>query len=190
MGQYIIQDDIEYDVFNLPENFVIKGDLDLSNMNLIKLPKALSTVHVLGNFYCNNNRLKTLDNSPATVGRGYFADHNDLETPEGCTPIIPMVFSVHANRLLTLQGGPIRAGGYICHSNLLTSLAGISQNEMVCFDCRDNRLTGLDNAPFMVNTYKYTGNKIPRAQIQRYVNLVAAYHDAVQRGIVKSKYVK
>lgn len=189
MSWCIIQDDTEYDVFDLPENFVVNGDLDLSNMNLTKLPD-LHTVHVRGNFYCDNNRLSSLDNSPATVGRSFFADHNNLTTLRGCTPVIPMLFSVYTNMLQTLEYSPISVGGYICHSNLLSSVVGMPQNEMVCFDCRNNRLADFDGAPFMVRTVKYSGNRIPQKKIAEYMKLVAAYQDIVQRGVLKSRYPK
>ena len=189
MPRYIIQNDVQYDVFDLPPHFVVYGDLNLSDMGLTQLPD-LHTVHVLGNFYCDHNMLTTLDNSPATVERGFFADHNMLTSLHGCTPKIPMLFSVHHNLLQTLEYGPTNTGGYICSDNLLKSLRGISQNEMVCFDCRNNRLRNLEFAPFMVQTTKYSGNKISTKRITEYLNLVAEYQDTVQRGVLKSKYSK
>lgn len=189
MPRYIIQNDVQYDVFDLMPHFVVYGDLDLSNMGLTQLPD-LHTVHVLGNFYCDHNMLTTLDNSPATVERGFFADNNRLTSLHGCTPKIPMLFSVHHNLLQTLEDGPTYTGGYICSDNLLKSLCGIAQNEMICFDCRNNRLHNLEYAPFMVQTTKYSGNKISTRKITEYLNRVAEYTDQVQRGIIKSKYSK
>lgn len=189
MPRYIIQSGVQYDVFDLMPHFVVYGDLDLSNMGLTQLPD-LHTIHVLGNFYCDHNMLTTLDNSPATVERGFFADNNRLTSLHGCTPKIPMLFSVHHNLLQTLEDGPTYTGGYICSDNLLKSLCGIAQNEMICFDCRNNRLRTLESAPVMVQTTKYTGNKIPMRKIVEYLNLVAEYQDKVQRGALKSKYSK
>ena len=131
-----------------------------------------------------------LNNSPATIERSFFADNNKLITLNGCTPKIPMLFSVHNNLLQTLEEGPIYTGGYICHDNLLKSLRGIPQNEMLCFDCRNNRLNNLEYAPFMAQTTKYSGNKIPIRKIVEYLKLVSEHTGQVQRSVLQSKYSK
>ena len=55
----IKQDGEYYDIWNLPEGFVVKGDLNLSRMNLTELPD-LSHVIVKGDFECCGNQLESL----------------------------------------------------------------------------------------------------------------------------------
>ena len=74
-----------------------KGDLSLSNMNLIELPATLKNVTVGRNFFCSNNKLTSLNNSPKTVG-GYFGCGN--------------------NKLTSLVGAPTSVGGaFNCGNN-------------------------------------------------------------------------
>ncbi|MBQ9271561.1 MAG: hypothetical protein IJ218_04795 [Alphaproteobacteria bacterium] len=61
------QDGKLYDLYDLPEGFVIKGDLNLSDKGLTKLPD-LSKVIVEGSFLCQNNQLTSLQGAPQEVG--------------------------------------------------------------------------------------------------------------------------
>lgn len=100
------QDDKLYDLYDLPEDFVIKGNLDLSKMSLTKLPD-LSKVTVEGDFLCNRNKLTTLEGAPKKVGGN---------------------FSCASNQLTSLQGAPQEVGGnFDCFDNLLGTLYGISK---------------------------------------------------------------
>jgi hypothetical protein len=74
-----------------------KGNLELSNMNLIELPAILKDITVSGHFICSNNKLTSLNNSPKTVG-GYFGCGN--------------------NNLTSLVGAPTSVGGaFNCGNN-------------------------------------------------------------------------
>ena len=74
-----------------------KGNLELSNMNLIELPAILKDITVSGHFICSNNKLTSLNNSPKTVG-GYFSCSN--------------------NNLTSLIGAPTYVGGsFSCGNN-------------------------------------------------------------------------
>ena len=74
-----------------------KGNLELSNMNLIELPAILKDITVSGHFICSNNKLTSLNNSPKTVG-GYFSCSN--------------------NNLTSLVGAPTSVGGaFNCGNN-------------------------------------------------------------------------
>ncbi len=185
MPRYFIQDDVQYDVLNLPSGFIVNSDLVLSCMGLSELPD-LTTVEVRGNLYLDHNNLTSLIGAPAKIGRSLFADHNRLKTLQGCPQIVPMLFSVDYNNLETLEHGPIRTKGYNCRNNFLQTLHHIAQNQMICLDCRNNRLTSLKYAPFMVNTAKYSGNKIPIKSALEYETLLALYHDVLERGLIKT----
>ena len=65
-----------YDVFNLPENFVMNGLLDLHGMNLTELPD-MHTVKIRSGFYCCSNELRNLKGAPHTI----FGDANFSDNP-------------------------------------------------------------------------------------------------------------
>ena len=74
-----------------------KESLELSNMNLIELPAILKNVTVGRNFYCNFNKLTSLQGAPKTVGGDFVCDFN---------------------KLTSLDGAPKSVGGYFyCTSN-------------------------------------------------------------------------
>ena len=60
-----------------------KGDLELSNMNLIELPAILKNVTVGRNFFCSNNKLTSLINSPSIVVGGFYCGSNRLISLKG-----------------------------------------------------------------------------------------------------------
>ena len=60
-----------------------KGDLELSNMNLIELPAILKNVTVGRNFFCSNNKLTSLINSPSIVVGGFYCGSNQLISLKG-----------------------------------------------------------------------------------------------------------
>ena len=72
---FIKQDGKFYDLYDLPDGFVIKGDLDLSGKGLTKLPD-LSKVIVEGSFRCQNNQLTSLQGAPQEVGGKIKVDIN------------------------------------------------------------------------------------------------------------------
>lgn len=72
---YFKQNNQLYDVFNLPENFVMNGNLDLHSMNLTKLPD-MRTVEIWGAFYCSKNELQNPNGAPHTIcGDVSFSDN-------------------------------------------------------------------------------------------------------------------
>ena len=59
-----------------------KGDLNLSGMNLTKLPDILKNVTVGRNFFCSNNKLTSLQGAPTDVGGSFDCSYNDLTSLE------------------------------------------------------------------------------------------------------------
>jgi len=125
-----------------------KGDLDLSSMNLTKLPEVLKYVDVGGNFYCYNNKLTSLEGAPKSVGGN---------------------FSCYSNQLTSLEGAPRSvSGGFYCDDNKLTSLEGAPSSVGGSFGCTSNKLTSLEGAPESVggsfhcdfNAIKFTEEQV------------------------------
>ena len=74
-----------------------KGKLSLQGLNLTVLPEMLKDITVDGDFYCGNNNLTSLKNSPKTV-TGVF----------GCS----------SNKLISLEGAPKFVGeNFMCRFN-------------------------------------------------------------------------
>ena len=154
----IRQDGKFYDIYNLPKNFVVKGNLDLSNMGLTELPD-LGTVTVLGSFYCQNNQLTSLVGAPKSVGGNFYCSDNQLTSLEHAPKSVGGSFYCEDNQLTSLVGAPKSVGGsFYCFYNQLTSLVGAPKSVDGEFDCSDNQLTSLIGAPESVGWGFYCCN--------------------------------
>ncbi len=81
----------------------VVGDVILSRLDLERLPVRFGAVD--GSFWCDGNRLVTLEGAPSTVGGNFW-----------CA----------GNRLTSLEGAPSTVGGSLhCYRNRLTSLRGV-----------------------------------------------------------------
>ena len=136
-----------YNLYDLPDGFVIKGDVDLSEKGLTELPN-LSKVTVRGGFSCFNNQLTSLTGAPQEVG-GYFGcGGNKLTTLQGAPQKVGGDFYCSDNELTSLTGAPQEVGGdFYCNENQLTSLIGAPQKVGGDFLCYENQLTTLIGAP-------------------------------------------
>lgn len=103
----------------------VNGGVDLRYLKLTKLPVKFGTVS--GDFYCNSNKLTTLEGSPNHVGGDFYCADN---------------------KLTTLEGAPNHVGGNLdCTYNQLTTLEGAPHHVGYDFNCEYNRLTTLEGAP-------------------------------------------
>ena len=94
-----------------------KGDLRLDSMNITKLPSILLNVTVDGNFYCYENNLTSLENSPKFVYGHFSCASNNLTSLKG-SPEYVGGFNCRFNKLKTLVGAPKKVGGFfICRNN-------------------------------------------------------------------------
>jgi hypothetical protein len=143
----IKQDGKYYDLYHLPSGFVIKGDLDLSQMGLTELPD-LSMVIVEGDFDCSSNDLTSLKGVPQNVGGNFNCSFNKLTNLQGAPQTVGGKFECNNNQLTTLQGAPQKVGSvFYCSYNKLTSLQGAPQSVGSSFVCDYNQLTTLEGAP-------------------------------------------
>jgi hypothetical protein len=62
-------------------------------------------------FWCNNNRLTTLEGAPEVVGRDFWCNNNRLTTLKGAPEVVGRGFYCHDNSLTTLEGAPQSVGG-------------------------------------------------------------------------------
>jgi hypothetical protein len=116
------QDGVTYNLYEMPNGFVIKGDLNISFENLAELPD-LSGVIVEGYFDCSSNQLTSLKGAPQKVGGNFVCYANELTTLEGAPQKVGGGFSCFNNKLTTLEYAPREIGGsFWCFDNPLTSL--------------------------------------------------------------------
>ncbi len=119
----------------------IKGNLDLSQMNLTVLPDILKNVTVDGNFFCYNNKLTSLENCPKTVGGSFDCSYNDLTSLAGSPSSVGRNFDCSYNDLTSLAGSPSSVGrDFWCGVNDLTSLEFAPTNVGRDFDCIENQV--------------------------------------------------
>ncbi len=144
----IKQDGKYYSVWDLPKRgFELKGNLDLSDMDLTELPD-LSNIIVDGNFECRNNKLVSLKGAPLHVSGGFDCSHNQLTDLNGAPKYIAGSLDCSHNQLTTLKGCPERLGGSLyCINNQLMDLQGAPEHIEGSFDCSNNQLTTLKGAP-------------------------------------------
>jgi len=116
------------------------GNIDLSYLGLEEL--LIRFKYVGGNFWCQGNKLTSLEGCPEEVGEHFNCYGNNLTTLEGAPTIIGGSFSCPNNRLTTLEGAPESVGGYFdCNSNELISLKGAPERLGGSFYCFDNKLS-------------------------------------------------
>ena len=116
-----------------------KGDLDLSDLNLTKLPEILKNISVGRDFFCGNNHLTTLENCPKTVGGSFYCGHNKLTSLDGAPEYVGGSFYCSFNNLKSLQCAHIIVGGdFYCYDNELKSLFGAPETVGGDFYCYNN----------------------------------------------------
>jgi hypothetical protein len=57
-------------------------DIDLSQLYLEELPGFLLGLHVNGNFYCDGNRLRSLQGAPVSVRGDFYCYDNKVKFTE------------------------------------------------------------------------------------------------------------
>jgi hypothetical protein len=88
-----------------------------------------------GYFYCDSNKLTSLEGAPQSVGGSFYCDNNNLTSLDGAPQSVGEKFDCTDNKLTDLEGSPQTVGGN--------------------FDCSDNRLTSLEGAPQTVGERFY-----------------------------------
>jgi len=144
-----------------PDGIVdVNGNVDISDMNLTKIPVKFGIV--TGYFSCYNNQLTTLQGAPEEVGEWYGGSfdcsNNKLTSLEGCPKEVKGDFDCSYNHLISLEGCPKEVkGDFNCFHNQLTSLEGAPEEVDGSFACTHNLLTSLIGCPEEVG-YVYCDN--------------------------------
>ncbi len=156
-----VQDGKTYNLYNLPNGFVVKGDLDLSNRGLTELPD-LSKVKVKGSLNLSGNELTSIEGLLPEVGKDINLNNNKLTSLNGMPDKVNGYFSCSGNKLTTLEGGPKKVnGGFDCRDNQLTTLEGGPEKVGESYICAGNMLSNLKGAPSEIKaTFACYGNKL------------------------------
>jgi len=145
--------------YEIDENgdYTFFGDVKISGLGIKNIKTYLARKYgikgaikeVRGDFYLDNNQLKTLEGAPQKVGRDFDCSSNQLTSLEGAPEKVGKSFWCDSNKLITLEGAPRVVGkNFSCgYNSQLTSLKGAPQIVGGDFDCRSNQLTTLEGAP-------------------------------------------
>ena len=197
---------LEYRIERMIKNYIRngnKGNLDLSDLNLTKLPEILKDIDVGGSFVCSNNKLTSLNNLPKYVGGSFYCDNNKLTSLTGIPAYvsgnfvcsnnfltelpsilkdidIELFFSCSNNKLTSLNNSPKSVGGsFYCGNNQLISLKGAPTYVGGNFVCSNNKLTSLDGVPKTVGGAFTCGNnsvQFTEAQVRAVCNVKGEVH--------------
>ena len=111
-GNVLVVDHIDKDNYKhyIGKTVKVIGDVDLSNLNLTKLP--INFTEVSGNFNCSDNKLTTLEGAPRKVGSDFYCYENKLTSLVGAPKKVGGDFYCWGNRLTSLVGGPKEVSGF------------------------------------------------------------------------------
>ena len=120
-----------------------KGDVDLSNLGLEKLPVKFKRVE--GNFDISHNNLTTLEGSPEYVGGEFDCSWNKLPTLKGAPSRVEGFFVGRGNNFTSLRGAPKYVGDSLfLQDNKLPTLKGAPEYVGGSIHCQDNKLISLE----------------------------------------------
>jgi len=106
---------------NSDGNVDVDDHVKIMNGGLVEIP--LKFGKVLGSFYCQDNRLISLEGAPTEVGGDFYCDGNQLDTLEGAPNKVVGDFYCTYNNLITLEGAPILVGGrFVCNDNPISQI--------------------------------------------------------------------
>ena len=131
----------------------VNGSFDCKRQLLTDF-KGLLFGNVSGDFYCQGNRLTSLDGVPKSVGEDFRCNNNQLTSLKGAPGSVGGIFDCSDNRITSLDGVPESIGrSFICNNNQLTNLDGAPGSVGGGFFCSFNYLTSLTGAPQSVTYF-------------------------------------
>ncbi len=136
----------------------VDGDVDLSSLNLKRLPLRFGIVH--GNFDCSKNKLTSLEGSPKEITKDFLCHENNLNSLKGGPKKVTRAYECHRNQLTSLEGSPIQVNSFKCCINQLTNLEGGPRFVTNTYNCSSNLLTSLHGAPEKVYDFNCSFNKL------------------------------
>jgi len=100
------------------EDYIDKnGDINLNGLGLTEFP-CIFPEKWDKSFWCNNNKLTSLEGAPKEVGWDFNCHHNNLTTLKGAPEIVGGTFYCNNNQLTSLEYAPKKAGKFSCQYNI------------------------------------------------------------------------
>ncbi len=128
-------------------------NINITSKRLTLLPSDLPD-EVVGNFFCSDNRLTSLEHCPTKVGGSFYCQFNNLTSLEHCPSDVGGDFYCCHNKLTSLEFCPSHIGGnFLCNDNELTSLEHCPSQIGGDFHCSHNELTSLKFCPSQIGGY-------------------------------------
>jgi len=134
----------------------IQGSFSMSGgkNNKFKSFLGIKFGNVIGQFFCSENELQSLEGAPQKVDGVFDCSVNQIQSLVGAPREVGGGFDCSRNKLRSLKGAPLKVGQYFnCSFNDLISLEGAPQKVNGVFDCCHNQLQSLAGAPEEVNGY-------------------------------------
>jgi hypothetical protein len=138
--------DIKYWKLNSDGTLDVYRDVYLQNKFLNKLPLKFGKVE--GNFFINDNKIKSLIGCPTIVSGGFYCYGNKIKSLIGSPKVVEFDFDCSDNKLTSLEGSPEKVRSFFCNDNELTSLIGgplIIDNYYQCFNNNITTFLGFPN---------------------------------------------
>jgi hypothetical protein len=131
----------------------VDGNVDMTNMNLTKIPVKFGRVD--GFFNCQNNNLTSLEGCPDEVGAGFYCRYNNLTS---------------------LEFAPSKVGGgFYCYGNNLTEcFKNIKEDDFKHWD-RLDWSNIIEEYPFLINIAKNYINKEDFIGLIKYSSRIKLY---------------
>lgn len=110
--------------------------------------KGVRFGRVTGSFFCNKNKLTSLEGSPRDVAAWFVCSSNELRSLEGGPQSVGGNYWCSNNKLENLNHAPKNIyGSFSCEENLLTTLEGAPEFVRGSMECGGNRLISLKGGP-------------------------------------------
>ena len=87
----------------------VNKDVELSNMQLKRIP--FNFKEAKEDFYCNRNKLTSLEGAPENVGGIFYCTDNELTSLQGAPTKVGSHFYCSRNEITSLEGAPENIGG-------------------------------------------------------------------------------
>ena len=86
----------------------VRGTVDIAGMDLAAIPFKFRKI--TGSFFCNANKLKSLDGCPEFIGDDFNCSYNDLTSLLGGPKVVKGSYLAINNKLNTIEGFPLQVG--------------------------------------------------------------------------------
>ncbi len=184
----IISNKGEYhNLYDMPDNFVFEGNIDVSDIGLEKLPD-FSKIIVNGDFNCSLNPLQSLEGSPKKVMGSYSCSGTQVTSLKGVSNHIGRGLFCMASKLESLEHLPEFVTDINVSGNNLQSLKGCKDIVNGNFSCANNKLQTLEYGPRIVKgNFDCSGNNLENLKYSP-KNVMGDY-DCSKNGLETLQYV-